>query len=103
MRLKELRKLNNKTQSEIAKILNIATNTYCWYEKDKSEPTIETLCRLANYYGVTLDYLVGRDFMDELGYLNKNEKELILMYRQMNQDNQLMYFAEAKGILLAQN
>lgn len=103
MRLKELRKESGKTQLEIANYLSINQSNYGKYELGKIEPNLEILYKLADLYKVSLDYLVGRDFMDELGYLNKNEKELILMFRQMNQDNQLMYFAEAKGILLAQN
>ena len=103
MRLKELRKSQKMTQIEISEKLNIPLMTYNNYENEKSQPNIEMLIKMANFHNVTLDHLVGRDFMDELGYLNKNEKELILMFRQMNQDNQLMFFAEAKGILLAQN
>ena len=103
MRLKELRKSQKMTQIEISEKLNIPLMTYNNYENEKSQPNIEMLIKMANLHNVTLDYLVGRNFGNELGYLNTNEKELILMFRQMNQDNQLMYFAEAKGILLAQN
>lgn len=57
MKLKELRKQNGKTQIEMAKFLNIAQTTYAGYETLTSEPTIETLKKLADYYGVSLDYL----------------------------------------------
>lgn len=80
-----LRKQNNKTQADIAKILNVATNTYCWYEKEKSEPNIETLIKLADYYNVSLDYLVGRNFKKELGYLDEFDYNFIKSYLKLTQ------------------
>lgn len=68
MRLKELRKQNKKTQSDIAKILNMSTIGYNNYETGARKPSIETLCKLADYYGVTLDYLLEREE-------NKNPQE----------------------------
>ena len=100
--LKLLRKQNNKTQAEIAKLLSITSAGYNNYEKKKTEPSIDILVKLADYYNVTLDYLVGREFNNEFGYLNDKEKELVSMFRQMNNDNQLTLFAEAKGILISQ-
>lgn len=103
MKLKELRKENKKNQTEVAKYLNIAQTTYSGYEVETSEPTIDTLCKLADYYGVSLDYLVGRDFANEFIYLSEDEKTLITAYRQMNKDNKMRYLAEAQGILIAQD
>lgn len=60
MKLKELRKAKKLTQEDIAKILNVAKSTYCGYEKGTSEPTLDTLCKLADFYNVNLDYLIGR-------------------------------------------
>ena len=50
----------NKTQKEIANILNIATNTYTQYETGKRKISIEDLIKLADYYLISLDILVGR-------------------------------------------
>ena len=58
-RLKELRNENNLTQKEIADMLNIARSTYNTYELDKNEISIENLKKLANFYNVTVDYLIG--------------------------------------------
>lgn len=66
MKLKELRKEKKQTQDDIAKLLNVAHSTYNGYEKETSEPTIETLKKLADYYNVSLDYLVGRSFNSPL-------------------------------------
>lgn len=61
MRLKELRLQHNLLQKDIAAMLNCSTPVYCRYEKGDREPPFETIKRLADYYGVTVDYLMGRD------------------------------------------
>ena len=65
MKLKELRKNTKKSQEDVAKFLNVARTTYIGYEQETSEPTIDTLCKLADYYGVSMDYLIGRDFNND--------------------------------------
>ena len=58
--LKQLRTENNLTQSQIAKEINISQRAYAFYEKGERDPSIETLIKLADYYKVPLDILVGR-------------------------------------------
>ena len=60
MRLKELRELRMLTQKEVAQVIGCTPNVYSRYERGEREPDIETLCRIASYFDVTLDYLVGR-------------------------------------------
>lgn len=103
MKIKELRKENKKNQTEIAKYLNIAQTTYSGYELETSEPTIDTLCKLADYYNVSLDYLVGREHANEFSYLSEQEKIIIATFRKMNNENKLRYIAEGQGILIGQN
>ena len=59
-KLFELRKKENFTQSQMAKILNVSQQAYARYEKGEREPDFDTLIRIANYFCVTLDYLLGR-------------------------------------------
>lgn len=58
--LKELREANGKSMSQVADALQIAKSTYASYEYGKREPNIETLNKIANLFGVTTDYLLGR-------------------------------------------
>lgn len=58
--LKYLRIQHGKTQKDIANELGVATNTYTQYETNYRQPDIETLVKLADYYLVSLDILVGR-------------------------------------------
>ncbi len=61
MRLKELRTEKGATQREVAEVIGCAKSTYPKYEREEREPDIDTLCRLANYFEVSLDYLVERE------------------------------------------
>lgn len=59
-RLKELRTSVNLTQKDFATILNVTERSYQRYEGDKSTPNYDVLIFIADYYNVSLDYLVGR-------------------------------------------
>lgn len=59
MKLKELRQKANKSQQDMANILNMSQTGYNGYETGKSEPNIETLKKLAQYFHTTIDNLVG--------------------------------------------
>lgn len=60
VRLKYLRKSNNKTQQDIADILGITRPAYTAYEQGKRNPDYEILEKIADYYNVSIDYLLGR-------------------------------------------
>lgn len=102
MKLKELRKEKKLNQIDIAKILNVAISTYGGYEQETSEPNIETLCKLADYYQVSLDYLVGRQFGSDLGYLDELDRNLLEVSKQLNNLNKMQLIAYASGLLTAQ-
>lgn len=59
--LRELRKKKNVTQGDIAKLLGFSTTAYQNYERGINEPSNKSLCILADFYGVTTDYLLGRE------------------------------------------
>ena len=59
-RLKELRLKRGLTQAELASALNISNRTISMYEQSNSEPNVEILAKIADYFNVTTDFLVGR-------------------------------------------
>ena len=59
--LKTLRKSKGLTQSDIAKIIDVKLSTYQKYERDVVSPSYDTLLKIASFYGVTTDYLLGRE------------------------------------------
>ena len=58
-RLKELRNQKNITQEELANHLSIPRGTYAHYELGKREPDYNMLLRIANFFDVSTDYLLG--------------------------------------------
>jgi transcriptional regulator with XRE-family HTH domain len=57
-RLKELR--GQRTQEDIAKHLGVSRARYAHYENGRSEPDYETLEKIASFFDVSIDYLLGR-------------------------------------------
>ena len=60
MRLKDLREDNDLTQKKLAEYLHIRQNTYSQYETGVISLTAEVLIKLADYYKVSIDYLLDR-------------------------------------------
>lgn len=59
-RLRDLREDADKSQREIAELLHIDQRTYSNYETGKRQIPIQHLITLADYYHVSIDYIVGR-------------------------------------------
>lgn len=60
MRLREIRTAHKKTQREVAEYLGATVRAVSYYESGEREPNIKTLIALADFFGVSLDYLTGR-------------------------------------------
>lgn len=58
-RLKELRKENRLTQKELAQQLGCSQQTITWYETEKRQPRIETWQKIADFFHVPTEYLMG--------------------------------------------
>lgn len=95
-RLKKIRGEKGIKQAEIAKFLEIDRTTYSKYETGYSQPDFDTLIKLAKYFDVTTDYLLGNsdfrsfgEYMQQQnkGNLSKEEKDLLSLYRRMTEKN----------------
>ena len=60
-KLKELRILSALTQTDVANVLGCKRQTYTRYENDQREVDLSTLCALADLFGVSTDYILGRE------------------------------------------
>lgn len=67
-RLKRLREESNESRVEAAQQLGISRASLEYYEKSQRKPDIETLGKLADHYGVTTDYLLGRTDISETAF-----------------------------------
>ncbi len=79
--LYRLRKAHHYTQQEISDLLNISRQAYSNYETSKRTPDLDSLMRLADIYGVSLDQLVNhpctKDGSDFLFLLFSQSKSLV--------------------------
>lgn len=90
-RLRELRLENGLRQKDVAEKIGVCTASYGFYENWINKPDPETLVKLANLYGVSIDYLLG--LTDDFGVrtaapagdaYSTDERQLIEKYRVLN-------------------
>lgn len=90
--LKLLRKAQHLTQEEVAKNINVARSTYTYYEREEREMNFDTLVKLADFYNVSVDYMLGRtinpDFMSSQPTYSPEEIDIIKKYRTLNEIRQ---------------
>ena len=104
--LKTLRQEDGLTQNQLAKNIGIGQSTIVGYERGDREPTASNLIKYANYFNVSMDYLVGRT--DELGAmitspatkaLSDREKRVLALFRKMSFAEQSRYIGFGEGLL----
>ena len=105
-KLKELRKKNNLTQVEFAKIFNISNGTVGNWEAGIRQPDHEMLSKIADYYNVSVDYILERENSPSpADELNEREKAMLQMFRSYSPELQERFLAlfetalKDKGIL----
>ena len=100
-RLRMLRKQCRLTQQQVADRLSLHRTTYTKYETGVVAPDREALVRLSELFGVSVDYLVGREAevvavaegSGEVIHLSLQEQKMLQMYRQLT-------YAEQQELLL---
>lgn len=104
MKLRELRMKNNYSQEEIAKQIKINQKTYSNYENSKTEPSINTLIKLADLFHVTLDELVGREHSNiiDKGLLSNTELSIFNIMKDLNNKNIEKLEAYAQALIQTQ-
>lgn len=70
-RLKMLRKEKGLTMKEIGKIIGVSDAAWTKYETNRAEPSIESLIKIADYFQVSLDFLLGRTNIREPQFVEK--------------------------------
>ncbi len=89
IRLKELRHDAGKLQKEVAKDIKISVQVYCNYENGQRSPSPEMLSKLADYFNVSVDYLLGRDTPENAN--NKTDEKIAridLKFNKLNKEQQ---------------
>ena len=104
MRIKELRIERNKSQTEISSALGISRQVFANYEREINFPDPKMLIKIADYFDVSIDYLVGRadefDVVDNTSLFGDNETELLNTFRQLDRLNQCRVLGYASALLV---
>ena len=96
MKLLFLRKSKKLLQADIANYLGISKATYCKYETGALEINVTTAKKLADFYGVSLDYLCDRQF-SVIGYVPEDRRTTLSEIADLNELN----FEKVKAYLAA--
>ncbi len=103
LKIKELRKENNLTQSELAKLLSTTSANISGWETDKWQPDINNLIKMCEIFKCSIDYLVGRENENGIVFqkndLSEDEKHLIDTIRNLKINDRNTIFEMAKYLL----
>lgn len=102
-KLKILRKERGLTLQEMADILNVSRGSYNYYELGKTEPNINILFQLSDFFGVSIDYLLGHSESSPAvrggspETFTEEERTLIRYYRAIGKEAKNAVFATAES------
>lgn len=93
--LQKLRRSKNLTQEEFADIIGVKLTTYQKYERDAISPPYDKLVKIADFYNVSLDYLLGRTDVKQMASVQPDpfagidvtalEKRIIRKYTELDE------------------
>ena len=87
---------NDVKQKDLAAFLQIAPSTMSGYIQGTSEPDFKTLKRLADYFNVSIDYLLDH----KIGNAQTDrEQELLHIFRSLSKEQQILYIEQGKAII----
>ncbi len=100
--MKRLRKMKKLTQTDVANGVGITFQTYSSYETDNTKPTPEMLCKLADYFNVSLDELLGRSSTPEMfDDARVDRPEILELFEQLSPAQQQNLLNYARGMVVA--
>ena len=95
-KLRDLLEENDVKQKDMAVFLQIAPSTMSGYIQGTSEPDFKTLKRLADYFNVSIDYLLDH----KIGNAQTDrEQELLHIFRSLSEEQQDLYIEQGKAIM----
>lgn len=89
-RLKNLREIKGYNQERLAKVLGLSSSTIGMYEQSRRQPDHDTLVKIAEFFDVSIDYLLGRTEIKNITtpYNSETEKELFNIIKKLNIEEQ---------------
>lgn len=103
-RLKQLREEKKLFQSDLAKHLGVSITAITYYENEKRDMSPDTIIKLANYFGVSTDYLLGKSDIRNPEKIKLDEMEIAFAsgIKGLNKENQEIAKNIIEGLLAKQ-
>ena len=104
LKLRELREEKGLYQKDIAQHLNKTVTCICDWERGRTEPGIDDLIRIADFFDTNVDYLIGRESyatgnVEIVGVqLTSDEQQLVNLYRALPARDRAELIGFAKGL-----
>ena len=86
--LRKLRRKKNITMKQLGEMVGVSESAISQYENGKRQPDQPTLIKIADYFNVSTDYLLGRNEKNPAPSLTASELQLINNFRSLNGEGQ---------------
>ena len=102
MRIKELRENKRESQQKLAMLLNVSQTMISRYELEQAYPDVEMLIKLAEHFGVSVDYLIGVS-ESKLPYtksnLSEQEQQMLFLFKRLSKTQKEKAVSYIEGML----
>ena len=102
MRIKELREDKKESQQKLAVLLNVSQTMISRYELEQAYPDVEMLIKLAQHFGVSVDYLIGVS-ESKLPYtksnLSEQEQQMLFLFKRLSKTQKEKAVSYIEGML----
>ena len=102
MRIKELREDKKESQQKLAMLLNVSQTMISRYELEQAYPDVEMLIKLAQHFGVSVDYLIGVS-ESKLPYtksnLSEQEQQMLFLFKRLSKIQKEKAVSYIEGML----
>ena len=102
MRIKELRENKKESQQKLAMLLNVSQTMISRYELEQAYPDVEMLIKLAEHFGVSVDYLIGLS-ESKLPYtksnLSEQEQQMLFLFKRLSKTQKEKAVSYIEGML----
>ena len=95
-KLRELMEEKNITQKELSQMISISPSAISNYVQNIREPDFDTLRRIANFFQVSVDYLLSMESQNSNGFL---EEDLLRVFRTMTETEKELFIEQGKVIV----
>ncbi len=100
LHLRELREKRGLSQNAVAQAIGVSRQAYNFYENNKRDPDTSTVKALADLYGVSADYLLGRDDSDvENSPIEPDVQEITKLFERLPEDKKALVLAMARAMV----